>query len=103
MFFSNETSAPLPGKNKEAGVGTLASGKVSLKNVGSHDRRVKKVLAAQRCVTITALSGKRERRLRGCLRSLNQCLLDSMDWAPPLPRASRVMMGPADAHEHMSR
>lgn len=35
---------------------TLASGKVSLKNVGSHDKRVKKVLAVQRCVTITALS-----------------------------------------------
>lgn len=36
---------------------TLASGKESLKNVGSHDRRVKKVLAVQRCVTITALLG----------------------------------------------
>lgn len=33
----------------------MASGKVSLKNVGSHDNRVKKVLAVQRCVTITAL------------------------------------------------
>lgn len=34
---------------------TLESGKVSLKNVGSHDKRVKKVLAEQRCVIITAL------------------------------------------------
>lgn len=34
---------------------TLASGKVSLKKVGSQDKRVKKVLAVQRCVTITAL------------------------------------------------
>lgn len=37
---------------------TLASGKVSLKNVGSHDKRVKKVLAVQRCVTMTALVGE---------------------------------------------
>lgn len=36
---------------------TLASGKESLKKVGSHDSRVKKVLAVQRCVTITALLG----------------------------------------------
>lgn len=36
---------------------TLESGNVSLKNVGSHDKRVKKVLAEQRCVTITALRG----------------------------------------------
>lgn len=41
---------------------TLASGKESLKNVGSHDRRVKKVLAVQRCVTITALLCVREGR-----------------------------------------
>lgn len=34
---------------------TLESGNVSLKNVGSHDKRVKKVLAEQRCVIITAL------------------------------------------------
>lgn len=28
-----------------------------MKNVGSHDRRVKKVLAVHRCVTMTALLG----------------------------------------------
>lgn len=38
---------------------TLASGKVSLKKVGSQDRRVKKVLAVQRWVMITALMGAR--------------------------------------------
>ena len=34
---------------------TFASGNVSLKKVGSHDNRVKKVLAVHRCATITAL------------------------------------------------
>lgn len=43
---------------KKGSVFTLASGNVSLKNVGSHDKRVKKVLAVQRCVTITALFRK---------------------------------------------
>lgn len=33
---------------------------MSLKNVGSHDKRVKKVLAEQRCVIITALEGDKE-------------------------------------------
>lgn len=41
---------------------TLASGKVSLKNVGSHDKRVKKVLAVQRWVTITALVREQRKR-----------------------------------------
>lgn len=41
--------------SQEVRAPTLASGKVSLKKVGSHDSRVKKVLAVQRCVTITAL------------------------------------------------
>lgn len=36
----------------------------------------------------------------GCLRSRNQCLLDSLDWGPPLPRDSRVMIGPANTDEH---
>lgn len=40
---------------------TLESGNVSLKNVGSHDNRVKKVLAEQRCVIITALKMDKER------------------------------------------
>lgn len=39
---------------------TLESGNVSLKNVGSHDKRVKKVLAEQRCVIITALEMDKE-------------------------------------------
>lgn len=39
---------------------TLESGNVSLKNVGSHDKRVKKVLAEQRCVIITALEVDKE-------------------------------------------
>lgn len=39
---------------------TLESGNVSLKNVGSHDKRVKKVLAEQRCVIITALETDKE-------------------------------------------
>lgn len=39
---------------------TLESGNVSLKNVGSHDNRVKKVLAEQRCVIITALEMDKE-------------------------------------------
>lgn len=39
---------------------TLESGNVSLKNVGSHDNRVKKVLAEQRCVIITALKMDKE-------------------------------------------
>lgn len=39
---------------------TLESGNVSRKNVGSHDKRVKKVLAEQRCVTITALEMAKE-------------------------------------------
>lgn len=39
---------------------TLESGNVSLKNVGSHDNRVKKVLAEQRCVIITALKRDKE-------------------------------------------
>lgn len=42
-------------RRRTGGPVTLASGKVSLKNVGSHDSRVKKELAVQRCVTITAL------------------------------------------------
>ncbi len=36
----------------------------------------------------------------GCLRSRNQCLLDSLDWGPLFPRDSRVMIGPANTHEH---
>lgn len=47
-------------KEHERFIVTLASGKESLKNIGSHDNRVKKVLAVQRCVTITAL--RRESR-----------------------------------------
>lgn len=37
---------------------TLASGKVSLKNVGSHDSSVKKVLAVHKCVIMTALKNR---------------------------------------------
>ncbi len=48
---------------------TLASGKVSLKNVGSHDSSVKKVLAVHKCVIITALKFRQERL--ECIR--NQC------------------------------
>lgn len=36
----------------------------------------------------------------GCLRSRNQCLLDSLDWGPPLPSDSRVIIGPANTDEH---
>lgn len=50
-------------KGKKSQV-TLASGKVSLKNVGSHDKRVKKVLAVQRCVIITALGNGCEEQNR---------------------------------------
>lgn len=39
----------------------------------------------------------------GCLRSRNQCLFDSLDWGPLLPRDSSVMIGPAktDVHRHV--
>lgn len=37
---------------------TLASGKVSLKYVGSHDSSVKKVLAVHKCVIMTALKNR---------------------------------------------
>lgn len=48
---------------------TLESGNVSLKNVGSHDNRVKKVLAEQRCVMITALKETEQQKLRLTERS----------------------------------
>lgn len=59
---------------------TLESGNVSLKNVGSHDKRVKKVLAEQRCVMITALEMEKERmkgrsELNGAHRPISESLL----------------------------
>lgn len=36
----------------------------------------------------------------GCLNRRNQCLLVSLDWAPPLPRDSSVMIGPTRTNEH---
>lgn len=44
---------------------TLASGKVSLKYVGSHDSSVKKVLAVHKCVIMTALKN-RQNEWRQC-------------------------------------
>lgn len=53
---------------------------MSLKNVGSHDKRVKKVLAEQRCVMITALEMEKERmkrrsELNGAHRPISESLL----------------------------
>lgn len=53
---------------------------MSLKNVGSHDRRVKKVLAEQRCVMITALETekdtmKRHSELNDAHRPISESLL----------------------------
>ncbi len=61
---------------------TLASGKVSLKNVGSHDKRVKKVLAVQRCVTITALVREYKKRNR----KENKCVESTLTDPATLPK-----------------
>lgn len=68
---------------------TLESGNVSLKNVGSHDKRVKKVLAEQRCVIITALEMEKETmntfkqntfRVKRCTPSYIVVIVNLMSW-----------------------
>lgn len=70
--------------NTESSPITLESGNVSLKNVGSHDKRVKKVLAEQRCVIITALEKDKEAikplRVKQCTLSFIVIIDILMSW-----------------------